>query len=114
MHGVGRVGVADVLHLAHTSDGLSFTDDGPLSFDKIDATNPTMNYDATRFIGPRGTIEEYIDGTYGMFFSGGNCGDGDSDAYHYMGRSWLGVLPIWANAAVLAASVGQAPGWPGL
>jgi len=80
-----------ILHLAHTTDGLAFTDDGPLSFDKIDPTNPTMSYDATRFIGPRGTIEEYHDGSYGLFFSGGNCGDGDSDAYHYIGYSYDAV-----------------------
>ena len=38
-----------------------------------------------RFIGPRGTLVQYVDGSYGLFFSGGNCGDGDSDAYHYVG-----------------------------
>jgi hypothetical protein len=73
------------MHLAHTSDGLSFTDDGSISIPGIDNTDPRMTYDGTRFIGPRGSLVQYIDGTYGLFFSGGNCGDGDSDAYHYVG-----------------------------
>jgi hypothetical protein len=73
------------MHLAHTSDGVAFTDDGAISIQGIDNTDPRMTYDGTRFIGPRGTLVQYIDGTYGLFFSGGNCGDGDSDAYHYVG-----------------------------
>ena len=73
------------MRLAHTSDGVSFTDDGPVSINGIDNTDPTMSYTATRFIGPRGTIVQYINGSYGLFFSGGSCGDGDSDAYHYIG-----------------------------
>jgi len=29
----------------------------------------------------------YTDGSYGLFFSGGNCQDGDSDAYHFIGAA---------------------------
>jgi hypothetical protein len=73
------------LHLAHTSDGINFTDDGAVSFDKINPSDTNMSFTSTRFIGPHGTVLSYKDGSYGLFFSGGNCGDGDSDAYHYIG-----------------------------
>jgi hypothetical protein len=85
-----------VMRLAHTSDGVNFIDDGPVTFDKINPLDPNTQFTTTRFIGPRGTVVRYEDGSYGLFFSGGNCGDGDSDAYHYIGyahssdaRNWI-------------------------
>jgi hypothetical protein len=84
------------MRLAHTNDGVNFVDDGPVTFDKINPLDPNTQFTTTRFIGPRGTVVRYKDGSYGLFFSGGNCGDGDSDAYHYIGyahssdaRNWI-------------------------
>jgi hypothetical protein len=83
------------LHLAHTSDGISFIDDGAVVFDKINPDDPTMAFTSTRFIGPHGTVLHYKDGSYGLFFSGGNCGDGDSDAYHYIGYAHSADARHW-------------------
>ncbi|GAA4016147.1 hypothetical protein GCM10022631_30610 [Deinococcus rubellus] len=70
------------LRLASTSDGLTFTDLGAVN----GLNNPDDNAtDGFRFVGPRGTLLRYQDGSYGLFFSGGNCQDGDSDAYHFIG-----------------------------
>ncbi|WP_322748993.1 MULTISPECIES: hypothetical protein [unclassified Frankia] len=88
-----------ILHLAHTADGLAFTDDGPVSFDKIDpaavpgASRP--DYTNTRFVGPHGTVVRNDNGTWGLFFSGGNCDDGDSDAYHYIGYAHSSDAVHW-------------------
>ena len=47
----------------------------------------TVDYTKTRWISPRGTlIDVNGDGSlWGLYFSGGNCLDGDSDAFHYIG-----------------------------
>ncbi len=73
----------DELRLATTTDGLSFTDLGPVT----GLNNPNDNADKNgfRYVGPRGTVLRYSDGTYGLVFSGGGCEDGDADAYHFIG-----------------------------
>ncbi len=60
------------------------SDAGAINFTN-EYTNDTTSATATRFLGVNGTLLQYNDGTYGMFFSGGNCSDGDSDAYGYIG-----------------------------
>ncbi len=70
------------MRMASTTDGVNFTDQGPLT--GLNNPNDTAS-NGFRFIGPRGTILKYNDGSYGLFFSGGNCSDGDSDAYHFIG-----------------------------
>ena len=71
------------LRLASTTDGVTFTDLGAVS--GLNNPNDNASVGGFRYVGPRGTLLRYTDGSYGMFFSGGNCQDGDSDAYHFIG-----------------------------
>ena len=47
----------------------------------------TVDYNRTRWVSPRGTLLDLNgDGSvWGLYFSAGNCLDGDSDAFHYIG-----------------------------
>ncbi|MGD0524632.1 MAG: hypothetical protein ABSE49_05795 [Polyangiaceae bacterium] len=72
------------VRLATTTDGVNFTDLGVVS----GLNDPTtVDYNGTRWISPRGTLLDiHGDGSvWGLYFSGGNCLDGDSDAFHYIG-----------------------------
>jgi hypothetical protein len=72
------------VRLATTTDGVNFTDLGIVA----GLSDPTtVDYNATRWISPRGTLLDlHGDGSlWGLYFSGGNCLDGDSDAFHYLG-----------------------------
>jgi hypothetical protein len=98
-----------VLRAAYTTDGVNFTDLGPISGSTSgtgndpgeynDVSNPYQTAtpsstspsnlkpgepDATelRFVGSRGTIVTNPDGSYGMFLSGSWASDGDSDAFN--------------------------------
>ena len=73
------------LRMATTTDGINFTDLGPLS--GLNNPNDNASFNGFRFIGPNGTIIRQLDGSYGLFFSGGGCQDGDSDAYHFIGHA---------------------------
>jgi hypothetical protein len=69
------------VRMAQTSDGVNFTDLGAVSgLNDPTTVSPT----GTRWIGS-GTLIGLDGGRYGMFFSGGNCIDADSDAFHYLG-----------------------------
>lgn len=72
------------VRLATTTDGINFTDLGIVQ----GLNDPTtVDYTKTRWISPRGTLLD-INGDqsrWGLYFSGGNCLDGDSDAFHYIG-----------------------------
>jgi hypothetical protein len=72
------------VRLATTTDGITFTDLGIVQ----GLNDPTtVDYTQTRWISPRGTLLD-INGNgtlWGLYFSGGNCLDGDSDAFHYIG-----------------------------
>jgi hypothetical protein len=72
------------VRLATTTDGVHFTDLGI-----VEGLNDptTVDYNETRWISPRGTlIDIHGDGSvWGLYFAGGNCLDGDSDAFHYIG-----------------------------
>jgi hypothetical protein len=69
---------------ATTTDGVHFTDLGPVN----GLSSPTtVDYNQTRWVSPRGTLID-INGNqslWGLYFSAGNCLDGDSDAFHYIG-----------------------------
>jgi hypothetical protein len=72
------------VRLASTVDGMNFTDLGVVQ----GLNDPTtVDYNQTRWIAPRGTLLDVNgDGSvWGLYFSGGNCLDGDSDAFHYLG-----------------------------
>jgi hypothetical protein len=57
----------------------------------------TVDYSRTRWISPRGTlIDVNGDGSlWGLYFSGGNCLDGDSDAFHYIGYAESTDMKHW-------------------
>ncbi|GAA1962008.1 hypothetical protein [Catenulispora subtropica] len=67
---------------ATTHDGVHFTDRGPVNGL---GDNKDAGPDATRFVSPSGTVVKNPDGTYGLFYGAGNCYDGDSDGFHYIG-----------------------------
>jgi hypothetical protein len=67
---------------ATTRDGVHFTDNGPVSGL---GDNESASATATRFVSPSGTVVQNPDGTLGLFFAAGNCYDGDSDGFHYIG-----------------------------
>ena len=72
------------VHLATTTDGITFTEVGIVK----GLNDPTtVDYNKTRWVSPRGTlIDVKGDGSlWGLYFSAGNCLDGDSDAFHYIG-----------------------------
>jgi hypothetical protein len=80
------------LRLAETKDGIHFTDLGPLQ----GLNDPTtVSALGTRWLATAGTILRYGDGMYGLFFSGGGCIDGDSDAFHYIGYAESADLLHW-------------------
>ncbi|MHC5931074.1 hypothetical protein, partial [Nostoc sp.] len=49
----------------------------------------------TRYVASRGTLIHLPDNRYGLFFSGGNCLDADSDAFHYIGYAESPDLQHW-------------------
>ena len=82
------------VRLAETSDGITFTDHGI-----VEGLNDptTVDYNGTRWISPRGTLIDINgDGSrWGLYFSGGNCLDGDSDAFHYIGYAESSDMVHW-------------------
>jgi MYXO-CTERM domain-containing protein len=72
--------------LASTTDGVNFT---PIA----DATG--LQGTDIEWIGPRGSLTKYADGTYGLFFSGGISADGDADAFHFVGYAESADLKSW-------------------
>jgi hypothetical protein len=79
------------LRLAETTDGINFTDQGILQ----GLNNPRdVSATGTRWLATAGTILKIGD-RYGLFFSGGGCIDGDSDAFHYIGYAESSDLLHW-------------------
>ncbi|MGH3428421.1 MAG: hypothetical protein ACRDQZ_12780, partial [Mycobacteriales bacterium] len=81
------------LRTATTTDGTTFTDTGPTS--GLNNSDDNAGIGGFRYIGPNGTILRQLDGSYGLFFSGGNCQDGDSDAYHFIGHAYSTDTVHW-------------------
>jgi hypothetical protein len=80
------------LRLAKTTDGINFTDAGALE----GLNDPTtVSATGTRWLATAGTIVKFDNGIFGLLFSGGNCIDGDSDAFHYIGYAESGDLVHW-------------------
>jgi hypothetical protein len=80
------------LRLASTTDGVNFTDLGPLQ----GLNDPTtLSMTGTRWLATAGSILKLEHGGYGLLFSGGNCIDGDSDAFHYVGYAESTDLIHW-------------------
>jgi hypothetical protein len=56
-----------------------------------------VDYTQTRWVSPRGTLID-INGDqsrWGLYFSGGNCLDGDSDAFHFIGYAESTDMMHW-------------------
>jgi hypothetical protein len=68
------------------------------SSDGIHWENPVETTGLTEttapFVGPRGTVVQYDDGHYGLFYSGGLAGE-DSDAFHFIGYAESDDLVSW-------------------
>lgn len=80
------------LRLAETTDGINFKDLGILK----GLNDPTtVSATGTRWVATAGTILRYGNGKYGLFYSGGGCVDGDSDAFHYIGYAESSDLLNW-------------------
>ncbi|HEX7286149.1 MAG TPA: hypothetical protein VF532_08195 [Candidatus Angelobacter sp.] len=78
--------------MASTTDGINFTDLGP-----VNGLNDPTGVGPTdiRYVGPRGTVLQLPGERWGLFFSGGNCLDGDSDAFHFIGYAESTDLVNW-------------------
>ena len=82
------------VRLATTTDGINFTDLG-IVHGLNDPT--TVDYNETRWVSPRGTLLDINgDGSlWGLYFSAGNCLDGDSDAFHFIGYAESTDMMHW-------------------
>jgi hypothetical protein len=87
----------EVVRIATTANFINFTDITPFNTPAFSLTsNPntpiqmvnglsdpsTTSYSGIRWISPNGTLIKLSNGNWGLFFGGGNCLDGDSDAFH--------------------------------
>jgi hypothetical protein len=73
-------------------DGINFTDQGALQ----GLNDPTtVSATGTRWLATAGTIIKFDEKGFGLLFSGGNCIDGDSDAFHYIGYAESTDLIHW-------------------
>lgn len=77
------------VHLAESSDGIVWRNDRAVS---------GLTTDARPFIGPRGTVVQYTDGSWGLFFSAGLAGE-DADALHFIGYAESDDLEHWTVIA---------------
>ena len=73
--------------IAYTTDGINFSDLGSVS-GLADPT--TTSYHGIRYLGSGGVFplanpDGSYNGRYGLLFGAGNCLDGDSDGFHFIG-----------------------------
>ena len=88
----------EVVRIATTTNFVNFTDITPFNTPQytlsgVSANQPiqmvnglsdpsTTSYSGVRWVSPNGTLIQLSNGNWGLFFGGGNCLDGDSDAFH--------------------------------
>jgi hypothetical protein len=87
----------EVVRIATTSNFVNFTDVTPFNTPAFSLTSSpntpiqmvnglsdpsTTSYSGVRWVSPNGTLIQLSNGNWGLFFGGGNCLDGDSDAFH--------------------------------
>jgi hypothetical protein len=84
----------EVVRIATTRNFVDFTDITPFNTVPSAPGNPkiqfvnglgdpaTTSYSGVRWVSPNGTLIKLSNGNWGLFFGGGNCLDGDSDAFH--------------------------------
>jgi hypothetical protein len=86
------------VRIATTSNFVNFTDitpfNAPAYATSLSSGTPqiqmvnglsdpsTISYSGIRWVSPNGTLLKLSNGNWGLFFGGGNCLDGDSDAFH--------------------------------
>jgi hypothetical protein len=86
--GVGINHDVEVVRVATTTNGVNFTDTTPTNAQAgIPMVNglsdpTTISYSGIRYVSPSGTLFKLSTGNWGLLFAGGNCLDGDSDAFH--------------------------------
>jgi len=94
-----------IVRMATSTDGVHWTDLGPVS----GLNDPTtVSLHAVRYVAPNGSLIKLPSGKWGLFFGGGNCLDGDSDAFHailYAESSNLTSWTIYNNIDNPIASV---------
>jgi hypothetical protein len=87
----------EVVRIATTTNFVNFTDITPFNtpaFSNTSSPNTpiqmvkglsdpsTTSYSGIRWVSGNGTLIPLSNGNWGLFFGGGNCLDGDSDAFH--------------------------------
>ena len=87
----------EVVRIATTTNFVNFTDITPFNTPAFSYTSSpntpiqmvnglsdpsTTSYSGIRWLSPNGTLIQLSNGNWGLFFGGGNCLDGDSDAFH--------------------------------
>jgi hypothetical protein len=80
------------VRLATTINGVNFTDKGPVN-GLNDST--TVSYTGIRYVSPNGSLVPLPNGNWGLFFSAGNCIDGDSDSFHAIAYAESSDLINW-------------------
>ena len=87
----------EVVRIATTTNFINFTDITPFNTPQYSInSNPntpiqmvnglsdpsTISFSGIRWVSGNGTLIKLSNGNWGLFFGGGNCLDGDSDAFH--------------------------------
>src|ERR1700722_9384265 len=80
------------VRLATTSNGVNFTDLGPVT-GLNDST--TVSYAGIRYVSPNGSLVSLPNGSWGLFFGAGNCIDADSDSFHAISYAESSNLTNW-------------------
>ncbi len=80
------------VRLATTSNGINFTDLGPVT-GLNDST--TVSYTGIRYVSPNGGLVPLPGGKWGLFFGAGNCIDADSDSFHAIAYAESSNLTSW-------------------
>jgi len=80
------------VRLATTSNGVNFTDLGPVN-GLNDST--TVSYIGIRYVSPNGGLIPLPGGSWGLFFGAGNCIDADSDSFHALAYAESPDLMNW-------------------
>ena len=83
---------ASTVRLATTTNGISFTDLGPVT-GLNDST--TVSYTGIRYVSPNGSLVSLPGGNWGLFFGAGNCIDADSDSFHAIAYAESSNLTSW-------------------
>jgi hypothetical protein len=80
------------VRIATSTDSIHWTDLGPVT----GLNDPTtVSLHSVRYVAPNGSLVKLPNGNWGLFFGGGNCLDGDSDAFHAIMYAESSNLTSW-------------------